>query len=82
MDGHQPARDQDSPQLMDEEREMLLKFLIILAVAHIPVTVRIGVQTCKRRRKDGVMDRFIREPLKNFHTVPLVEREMVADTLV
>ena len=82
VDGYQAARHQNTIQLIDEKRKMLLKFSIILAVAHVPVTIRVGVQTGKWRRKNRIVDGAVWNTLENLHTVTLVNGKSLTNTLI
>ena len=45
-----------SEKLPNQELEMLRKLLIVLAIPHVPVAVRIGIQARERRRKYRIVD--------------------------
>ena len=72
VDGYQPPRHDDPVQLRHEVAEMLCELRAVAAVAHIPVTVGVGVQAGERRGKDGVVDAVIGDAAQGFHAIPLI----------
>src|SRR4051812_30975203 len=55
MEGNQPARHRRPVKLFDEEAVLRHELVAVLAVAHIAVAVRVGVERCEGRRVDRVM---------------------------
>ena len=82
MNADQPPGHDHAEQFVDQVMEMLLELRAVAAVAHITIAVGVGVQACKRRGKDGVVNAVFRQTAHGFHAVALIKGVTISDGLI
>ena len=71
----------DTVHFFCEKEKVFKEFFIASTVAHIAITVGVGIKAGERRGEYTVVDRIVREAANQFATVPIVNGIFVCDML-